>query len=71
MEIAGPLPQMMDTRVGVYLARGDAAKAQADLDAALADVRGPERLFHQARRRKWPGGNRKPPRPCSKPWKKA
>jgi tetratricopeptide (TPR) repeat protein len=48
IKIAGPLPQMLDTRACVYIAQGDAQKALADLETALADARTAERLFHQA-----------------------
>lgn len=48
IKIAGPSPQMLDTRACVYIAQGDAEKALADLSTVLADARTAERLFHQA-----------------------
>ena len=48
IEIAGPLPALLDTRACVYLARGEADKALADLAEVLADAKKPERLFHLA-----------------------
>ncbi len=48
IEISGPLPSMMDTRACVYIAQGNAEKALADMDEAVAAGTTPVRLFHQA-----------------------
>ncbi|MGA2063132.1 MAG: tetratricopeptide repeat protein, partial [Thermoguttaceae bacterium] len=48
LEIAGPLGSLLDTRACVYIAKGDANKALADTDKAIADNPSALRLFHQA-----------------------
>ncbi|MEN6405152.1 MAG: tetratricopeptide repeat protein [Thermoguttaceae bacterium] len=48
IEIAGPVPAMLDSRTSVYTARGETEKALADIAEALADAETPVRLFHQA-----------------------
>jgi hypothetical protein len=39
---------MLDSRANIYLARGEADKALADMADALADAETPVRLFHHA-----------------------
>jgi cellulose synthase operon protein C len=48
IEISGPMPAMLDSRASVYLALGEAQKALADMNEAVADADMPVRLFHQA-----------------------
>ncbi|MCE5302575.1 MAG: tetratricopeptide repeat protein [Planctomycetaceae bacterium] len=48
IEIAGPLPTMLDSRTSVFTAMGETDKALADIAEALADAETPVRLFHQA-----------------------
>lgn len=49
IDIAGPAPQMLDSRASVYIAMRQPEKALADLAQAMRDRESPEQLFHQAR----------------------
>jgi tetratricopeptide (TPR) repeat protein len=49
IEIAGPVPTLLDSRATVYLARGESDKALADLNAAIANAPNPIWYFHKAR----------------------
>ncbi len=48
IEITGPVGGMLDTRACVYIAKGEAQKALADINQAVAESPGSARLFHQA-----------------------
>jgi len=45
---AGPVSTLLDSRASVYLTLGQANKALADLEAAIADAPKPNRYFHKA-----------------------
>ena len=49
IQIAGLNPSLLDTRAVVYTARGETAKALADLDRAIAMTPKPVYYFHKAR----------------------
>ncbi|MGD9127835.1 MAG: hypothetical protein PVH19_10710, partial [Planctomycetia bacterium] len=49
IELAGPLPTLLDTRSTVYYALGQYPKALDDIDTAIQDEKSAVRLFHQAR----------------------
>jgi tetratricopeptide (TPR) repeat protein len=48
IELAGPMPALLDTRASVYLALGQPEKAVADLEEAIRDEPKPNRHFHLA-----------------------
>jgi tetratricopeptide (TPR) repeat protein len=48
IDLAGPLPSMLDSRASVYLALKLPEKALVDLAAALDDEVSPVRLYHRA-----------------------
>ena len=48
LELAGPLPTLLDSRAIVYLARDESKTAIADLDAAIATAPRPVWFFHKA-----------------------
>ncbi|MGA2620541.1 MAG: tetratricopeptide repeat protein [Thermoguttaceae bacterium] len=48
IEVAGPLPALLDTRASVFLALGQPEKAVADLEEVLRDEPKPDRQFHLA-----------------------
>jgi tetratricopeptide (TPR) repeat protein len=48
IDITGPTAAMLDTRTLVYVAKGDAQKALADINQAVAEDPTPARFFHQA-----------------------
>ena len=48
IDIAGPLPALLDSRASVLLAMGQPQKALADLDAAVSEEPRPNRHFHRA-----------------------
>ena len=48
ISLAGPLGSMLDSRASVYIALGEADKALADIDNAVANAATPVRLFHKA-----------------------
>jgi tetratricopeptide (TPR) repeat protein len=48
IEITGPIASMLDTRACVYIAQGNAEKAIADMNEAVADNPSPVRLFNLA-----------------------
>jgi tetratricopeptide (TPR) repeat protein len=48
IDIAGPLPALLDSRASVLLAMGQPQKALADLDAAVGEEPRPNRHFHRA-----------------------
>ena len=49
IEVAGPVPDVLDSRATVYIALENPDKALADLDDAIADEATPLRLFRRAR----------------------
>jgi cellulose synthase operon protein C len=49
IEIAGPIPAMLDSRASVHTAMGHPKEAIVDLEEAIANVESPVWLFHQAR----------------------
>ena len=49
IELAGPLPLLLDSRAVVHLARKEAAQALEDLESISADKTDPVWLFHKAR----------------------
>jgi tetratricopeptide (TPR) repeat protein len=49
VEVAGPLPALLDTRAVVHLNRGEGEQAGKDLEQALEDEPTPALYFHLAR----------------------
>jgi tetratricopeptide (TPR) repeat protein len=49
VDIAGPVPDVLDSRATVYIAMEQPEQALADLDAAIADEATALRLFRRAR----------------------
>src|SRR5262249_39182417 len=48
IDIAGPIPELLDTRAVVYLALGQPDQAVKDLEEAVADTPTAHRYFHLA-----------------------
>ncbi|MGO9110050.1 MAG: tetratricopeptide repeat protein [Thermoguttaceae bacterium] len=49
IDLAGPLPRLLDSRAVVHMARSEAAQALEDLQSIQADTIDPVWLFHKAR----------------------
>ncbi len=48
VDLVGPLGAILDSRATVYIAMKNPERAIEDMNAAIADKEGPERLFHRA-----------------------